>query len=693
MAAEDTEMGGISVVPLQEDIHRNLCFPPSLLSPSSSTSEASMDTDMHPPLDVTSSTSVPFESTVLLVKSLIYKEAKKETKGVKPYPNSAMHFLNLTAVPQNSGVSVISRSNLSGLPKLPSQSSSPAPILRVGSRKSIFDNKYPNGNVTSEYEKLGAIVDKHYAGLSPLPPPSCLPSPTISDGSSMHKICSGDQYLDSLTISGRPGLFATLGTEPAKFTGSSSVPPTEKLGLTFDTHTDTTTSKPLELSKAWRVARVCELMFRAVANIEPGNKEGRVEILDFYLQEYPLQRLVILKALENTGRYFRKFSKAMSAHSSKSYKEQCMLSDDFKRENPIPPIISPLLPFASIAASYARKTKSPRRGGTSSLRTYKDHHYHNNFRCEIKHENESFPLGFNPFLIKTLGKCSRQRLRNERYDRHKIHMKQVEKGFSHVHKNPFLSEEIIKECGGETYAALEGRVEMDDLRDAAYWEMTTRQIDGIPTRKNRNSVFKKRPSPLREELPILDDHWISDSVMPHMKVSGQIIKLGSEIVRASKRKQDTDKEAEEGQREVHESRYKARKLDSKKVKEKASMAQWEREFNAVKKQIRQEYEEKMKEENEEMREETEKRKAVEERERSQEAQEKRRRETKIRREEKNERLCMERESARVRATEGPERRKEKRDLLRWENREISDCRVTQAWIDLGADMARVGSWD
>lgn len=54
---------------------------------------------------------------------------------------------------------------------------------------------------------------------------------------------------------------------------------------------------------------------------------------------------------------------------------------------------------------------------------------------------------------------------------------------------------------------------------------------------------------------------------------------------------------------------------------------------------------------------------------------------------------MERESARVRATEGPERRKEKRDLLRWENRERSDCRVTQAWIDLGADMARVGSWD
>ncbi|TEY66046.1 hypothetical protein BOTCAL_0134g00170 [Botryotinia calthae] len=686
MAAEDTEMGGISVVPLQEDIDRNLCFPPSLLSQTSSTSEASMDTNMHPPLDVT-------ESTVLLVKSLIYKEAKKETNGVKPHPNSAMHFLNLTTVPQNSGVSVINQSNLSGLPTLPSRSSSPAPILRVGSRKSIFENKYPNGNATSEYDKLSAIIDRHYAGLPPSPPSSYLPSPITSGGPGMHTISSGDQYLGPLTISGRPVLFATLLKESEKFTGSSSVPPTKKLGLTLDTDTDPTTSKSLELSKAWRVTRVCELMLRAAANIEPGNKEGRVEILDFYLQEYPLQRLVILKALENTGRYFRKFSKAMSAHSSKPYREQCMLSDHFKKDNPIPPIIRPLLPFASIAASYVRKTKSPRRGGTSSLCTYKDHHYHNNFRCEIRHENESFPFGFNTFLIQALGKCSRQRLRNERYDRHKIYMKQVEKGFSHVHKNPFLSEEIIKECGGETYAALEGRVEMDDLRDAAYWEMTTRQIEGIPTRKNRNSVFKKRPSPLREKLPILDDYWIPDSVMPHMKVSGQIIKLESEIVRASKRKQDADKEAEEEEREVYESRYKARKIDSKKVKEKALMAQWEREFNAVKKQIRREYEKKKKEENEEIREKTEQRKAIEERERPQEAQEKRSMEKKIQREEKNERLRMERERARVRAKEERERRKDKRDLLRWENRERSDCRVTQAWIDLGADMARVGSWD
>ncbi|TGO49425.1 hypothetical protein BCON_0210g00050 [Botryotinia convoluta] len=691
MAAEDTEMGRTSVVPLHEDTYQIFCFPQSLPSPSSSISEVAKDTNIYSPLDETSSASVPVKSTELLVNPLIWKKAKKETNGVKPHPNSIMHLLNLTTVPQRTGVSATNQSNLAGLPKSTSQSNSPAPILGVGSRKSIFENKYSNGNVTSEYDNLSAIIDRHHAGLPPLPPSSSLPLPITSGGSSMNTISSKDQYLGPLTISGRPGLFATLRKKSAKDTGSSSLPPTEQLGLTFDT--DITTYKPLESSKAWRVTRVCELLLRAVANIEPGNVEGRVEVLNFYLQEYPLQRLVILQALENAGSYFRKFSKAMSAHSSKSYREQCMLSDDFKKENPIPPIIRPLLPFASMAASYVRNTKSTRRGGTSSLYTYQDHHFHNEFRCEIKHENESLPLGFNPILMQTLGKCSRQRLRNERHERHKIYMKQVKKGMSHVHRNPFLSEEIIKECGGETYAELEGRVEMDDMRNAAYWEMTTRQIEEMPTRKDRHSVFKKRPSSLREESPKLDDNWIPDSVMPYMKISGQIIKFESEIVRASKRKQDTDKETEEEEREVYESRYKARKLDSKKVKEKARMAQWEREYNAVKKQIRKEYEEEMKEEDEEMRKKTEEKKAGEEQERLREAQEKRIKEKEIQRNEKNERLRMERERAKVRAKEGRERRKEKRDRLRWENRERSDCRVTQAWIDLGADMARVGSWD
>lgn len=343
-----------------------------------------------------------------------------------------------------------------------------------------------------------------------------------------------------------------------------------------------------------------------------------------------------------------------------------------------------------MAANYVRNTKSTRRGGTSSLHTYQDRHYHSDFRCKIEHENESFPLGFNPILMHTLGKCSRQRLRNERYERHKIYKKQVKKGLLHVHRNPILSEEIIKECGGETYAELEGRVEMDDMRNAAYWEMTTRQIEEMPTRKDRHSVFRKRASPLRKELPKLDNHWIPDSVMPYIKISGQIIKFESEIARASKRKQDTDKEAEEEEREMYESRCKARKLDSKKVG--ARMVQWEREYNAAKEQIRKEYEEEMKEE-EEMRKTTEEKEAEEERERLWEAQEKRIREKEIQGKEKNERLRMERERAKDRAKEGRERRKEKRDRLRWENRERSNCRVTQAWIDLGADMARVGSWD
>ncbi|KAF5877815.1 uncharacterized protein Bfra_002185 [Botrytis fragariae] len=677
MTAEDTEMGGTSIVPLHKDTHQIFCFPPSLPPPSSSISEVAMDINIYPPLDETSSASVPVESTELLVNPLIWKKAKKETNGVKPHPNPIMHLLNLTTVPQIAGVSATNQSNLAVLPESISQSNSPAPILGVGSRKSIFENKYSNGNLTSEYDKLSAIIDRNYAGLPPLPLSSSLPLQITSGSSSMNTISSKDQYLGPLTISGCPGLFATLRKKPAKDTGSPSLPPTEQPGLTFDT--DITTYKPLESSKAWKVTRVCELLLRAVAGIEPGNVEGHVEVLNFYLQEYPLQRLVILKALEDAGHYLRKFSKAMSAHSSKPYREQCMLSDDFKRENPIPPIIRPLLPFASIAAGYVRNTKSTRRGGTSSLHTYQDH-YHNEFRCKIKHENESFPLGFNPNLMHTLGKCSRQRLRNERHERHKIYMKQVKKGFSHVHRNPFLSEEIIKECGGETYAELEGRVEMDDMRNAAHWEMTTRQIEEVPTRKDRHSVFKKRPSPLREELPKLDDHWIPDSAMPYMKTSGQIIKFQSKIVRASKRKQDFDKEAKEEEREMCESRYKARKLDSK--KEKSRIAQWEREYNAAKKQIRKEYEEEMKNEEEEMRKITEEKEAEEARERLWEAQEKRIREKEIQRKEKNERLLMERE-----------RRKEKRDRLRWENRERSDCRVTQAWIDLGADMARVGSWD
>ncbi|KAF7913305.1 hypothetical protein BELL_0392g00030 [Botrytis elliptica] len=682
MATEDTEMGGTSVVPLHEDTYRWFGFPPLLPSPSSSISEVAIDTNKDPSLDETSSASVPFESTELLADPLIWKNTKKETNGDKTPPSSIMHLLTLTTIPQHTGVSATNHSNISGLPTAPSQSISPAPVLGVESRKSVPENKYPNGNVTSEYDKLSAIIDRNHAVLSTLQPSSSLPSPITSGGSSTNTISSKDQYLGPLTISGRPGLFATLRKKSANITGSSSFPQTEQLGLTFDT--DITTCKSLEASKAWKVTRVCELLLRAVANIEPGNVEGHVEILNFYLQEYPLQRLVILKALENAGHYFRKFSKAMSAHSSKSYREQCMLSDVFKKENPIPPIIRPLLPFASIAASYVRSTKSACRGGTSSLHTYQ-YHYHNEFKCEIKHENESFPLGFNPILMHTLGKCSRHRLRNERHERHKIHKKQFKKGLTHVHRNPILSEEIIKECGGETYAELEGRVEMDDMRNAAYWEMTTRQIEEMPTRKDRHSVFKKRPSPLKGELPKLDDHWIPDSVMPYTKISGQIIKFKSEIVRASKRKQDTDNEAEEEERKFHESRCKARKLDSKESD--ARMAQWEREYNAAKKQVLKEYEEEMKKEEEETRKITEEKEAEEERERLWEAQEKKTREKEIQGKGKNERLRTERESAKDRAKEG------RRERLNWDNRERSDCRVTQAWMDLGADMARVGSWD
>ncbi|TGO18216.1 hypothetical protein BTUL_0011g00220 [Botrytis tulipae] len=611
MATEDTEMGGTSVVSLHEDTHRSFGFPPLLPSPSSSISEIAIDTNKNPPLDKSSSGSVPFGSADLLADPLIWRKTKKETNSVKPHPNSIMHLLTLTTIPQHTRVSATDHSNLAGLSTAPSQFDSLAPTLGVQSRKSILENKHPNENVTSEYDKLSAIIQRHHAGFLTFQPSSSLSLPITSGGSSTNLISSKDEYLGPLTISGRPGLFATLHKKYANVTGSSSLPPTEQLGFNFDT--DITTYKPLELSKAWRVMRVYELLLRAVANIEPGNVEGRVEILNFYLQEYPLQRLVILKALENVGHYFRKFSKAMSVHSSESYREQWMLSDDFKKENPIPPIIRLLLPFASIAASYVRNTKSTRRGGTSSLHTYKDHHYHNDLRCKIEHENESFPLGFNPTLMYTFGKCSGQRLRNERHEKHKVHKKQAKKGLSHVHRNPILSEEIIKECGGETYAELEGRVEMDDMRNAAYWEMTARQIEEIPTRKDRYSVFKKRPSPLRKELPKLDNHSIPDSVMPYMKISGKIIKLESEIVQANKRKQDTDREVEEEEREMYESRCKARKLDSEKVE--ARMAQWEREYNAAKKQIRKEHEEEMKEEEEEMRRLKEEKKAEEERER------------------------------------------------------------------------------
>ncbi|TGO55151.1 hypothetical protein BOTNAR_0251g00070 [Botryotinia narcissicola] len=661
MATEDTEMGGTSVVPLHEDPYRSFDFLPLLPSPSSSISEVAKDANKNPPLDKTSSASVPFESTELLADPLIWRKTKKETNSIKTHPSSIMHLLTLTTIPQHTGVSATNHSNLAGLSTAPLQSDSLAPTVGVQSRKS-----FPTFR----------------------PSPS-LPLSITSGGSSKNLISSKDEYLGPLTISGRPGLFATLRKKYAKVTGSSSLPPTEQLGLNFDA--DITTYKPLELSKAWRVMRVYEFLLRAVANIEPGNVEGRVEILNFYLQEYPLQRLVILKALENDEHYFRKFSKAISVHSSKPHREQWMLSDDFKKENPIPPIIRPLLPFASIAASYIRNTKSTRRGGTSSLHTYKDHHYHNDLRCKIEHENESFPLGFNRTLMHTLGKCCRQRLRNERHERHKVYKKQAKKGLSHVHRNPILSEEIIKECGGETYAEMEGKVGMDDMRNAAYWEMTTRQIEEVPTRKDRHSVFKKRPSPLRKELPKLDNHWIPDSVMPHIKISGQINKFESEIVRVNKRKQDTDNEAEREEREMYESRCKARKLDSEKVE--ARMAEWEREYNAAKRHIQKEHEEEMKKEEEGMRRVKEEKKAEEERERLWEAQEKRIIEKEIQRKEKNERLRMERERAKDRAKDGRERQKEKRDRLRWENRERSDCRVTQAWIDLGADMTRVGSWD
>lgn len=309
MATEDTEMGGTSVLPLHEDTYRSFGFSPLLTSPSPSISEVAIDTNKDLPLDKTSSASVPSESTELLADPLIWKRTKKETNSVKPHPDSIMHLLTLTTTPQHTEVSATNHSNLAGLSTAPSQSDSPALILGVESRKNSSENKYPNGIVTSEYDKLSAIIDRHYAGLPKLQPSSSLPSPVMSGGSGMNTISSKDQHLGPLTISGRPGLFATLRKKYAKITGSSSLPPAEQLGLNLDT--DITIHKPLESSKAWRVTRVCELLLRAVANIEPGNVEGRAEILNFYLQEYPLQRLSILTALENAGNYFRIFSKAV----------------------------------------------------------------------------------------------------------------------------------------------------------------------------------------------------------------------------------------------------------------------------------------------------------------------------------------------------------------------------------------------
>lgn len=285
-----------------------------------------------------------------------------------------------------------------------------------------------------------------------------------------------------------------------------------------------------------------------------------------------------------------------------------------------------------------RKSKPKReipshRGGTSSLATYEYHHQHISYKCDIKHDEERFPYGFNPKLMKIFRQCSRDRLKRERSEKHRIHREQVRKGKTHVHINPILDEDTIRECGGESYKDLEGRVDEKDMKGAAIWEMTTRRITGKTSRKSRSTRWRKRESPLRKELEFRGDHWIPRGVWPVVKTNMErgvkVQRLGceEEWIREGMRHQDMDEE-EALEKEAKEKAFFEQKIREEEVRQ-ISLA--------------------------------------------------------------NVRLWKEKQ--RMIVLENRKKEMREKGRVAWENRERSECCVTQAWIDLGADMKRVGCWD
>ncbi|KAF7877711.1 hypothetical protein EAF04_001382 [Stromatinia cepivora] len=576
MAGEDTEMGGtVSVAQQhQEILHNDL--PPS--PPSSSGSEADLDADTNTPQDESSSYSISCQSTELFAKQRNTELMMRSSALVEPRTTQAQR--------------------------------------------------------PSQFTKISAIEEMNLVGLQLSSPPSPPPSPITKAGLDMHTNLAKNEPLNSSGTSEHAKLSAILANLPA-FPGQIKEIENATDAFIAENYLDQSTPS------YYAYKSMCEVFEGKAEMLEAGHVSGYIYSLDFCLENNPFLRVPIMKALENMGKTFDASKKAQSAQSNEVPTEKTMPVTTSKsrsdRKNTNAAMERALLPFGPMASDYVKSAKSLHRGGTSSLHTYEDWHIHKLSVCKIKHEEETYPNGFNPNLMSIFRKCSKQRLRGERHERYKEWKEQAKKGLTHVHRNPFLFEDVIKECGAESYKELEGKVEMDDMRDAAYWEITTRQIEDMHSKKSKNFIFQKKPSPLRKELKKSDDHWIPEEVMPYMKLDNRKIRFESEVIRERKRRQDIDDEEGEDEQRTYQARMEARKLDAQRLE--ACTGEARLKFLAMKK---------------------------------------------IREKEK------ERE---VRRKERQERKNREMDLARWENRERSDCCVTQAWIDMGADMARVGNWD
>ncbi|KAJ8065825.1 hypothetical protein OCU04_006488 [Sclerotinia nivalis] len=578
MADKDTKMGGtVSVAQQhQEILHNDLPPTPS----SSSSSEADLDADMNTPQDESSSYSISYQSAELSsthrnTKLMMGSSGLMESRTTQAQRQS-----------QSVKISTMEEMNLVGLQLSSPPSSPPSPITKAGldMDTNLVKDEPSNSSGTSEYAKLSAVL----ANIPAYPG-------QIKEIENATDSFISENYLDQST----PSYYAYQS--------------------------------------------MCEFFEGNAEMLEAGHISGYIYSLDFCLENKPFLRVPIMKALENVGKAFDESKKAGLAQSNEMPAEKTTSIATFKsgsdHKNPNAAMERALSAFGPMASDYVKSAKLLHRRGTSSLHTYEDWHIHMLSVCKIKHEDEIYPPGFNPKLMSIFRKCSKQRLRSERHERYKKWKEQAIKGLTHVHRNPFLSEDVIKECGAESYKELEGKVEMDDMRDAAYWEITSRQIEDIHSRKSKNFIFRKKSSPLRKELKKLEDHWIPEEVMPYMKLDNRKIRFESEVVRERKRRQDIDDEEVEDEQRTYLARMEARKLDARRLE--ACNGEARPKFPAMKK--------------------------IRDREKEKERE--------------------------IRRKERRERKNREVDLARWENRERSDCCITQAWIDMGADMARVGNWD
>ncbi|APA10728.1 predicted protein [Sclerotinia sclerotiorum 1980 UF-70] len=485
----------------------------------------------------------------------------------------------------------------------------------------------------SQFMEISSMEEMNLIGPQLSPPPSSFSSPFPSP------IIKPDLDFDTNLAKDEPLILSATSEYTKPSATLTNFPPlpghTKEIKKATN---DFMPNSPSDLCKpSYRAYKsMCEVFEeKAQMMLIAGNVRGFICCLDSSLETFPLLRAPIMKALENLGKAFDESKKSERA----------------------------LLPLAPLASEYI-KNQSISRGGTSSLHTYENWHIHQSSDCKIKHEEEIYPYGFNPKLITIFKKCSKRRLRSERHEKYKVWRERAGKDATHVHRNPILSEDFIKECGGKGYRELEGRIDMCDMRNAAYWEITSRWVGDVYSRKRVNFGLEKEKkldsSPLRRELRKFQGCWVSEEVMPYGKVGNgngkESGEMGGELqgvgVRKRRLDRDGDRDGEidididgqevEDEQKTYLARMKARRLEICNKEGESGMRSLPMQMQG------------------------------------------------IRDRENEKKQDKERESRRK---ERRERRDREKDRERWVNRERSHCGVTQAWIDLGVEMGRVGRWE